>query len=88
MKFHQSLKFQLPFFVLLGVIPLVSLAIFFAGSIARNSIKNKTEEVIDLETQLIASTVNKWDEMNVLALRHLSKQPEIVSMDTDRQRPI
>jgi len=88
MKFHQSLKFQLPFFVLLGVIPVVSLAIFFAGSIARNSIKNKTEEVIDLETQLIASTVNKWDEMNVLALRHLSKQPEIVSMDADRQRPI
>ena len=88
MKFYHSLKFQLPFFVLLGVIPVVSLAIFLAGSIAKNSMRTKTEEIIDLETKLIASTVNKWDKINVLALKHLSKHPDITSMKSERQKPI
>ncbi len=88
MKFHNSLKFQLPFCVLLGVIPIVTFAILLAGSMARNSMQTKTEEIINLETDLIASTVNKWDDMNVLALKHLSKQPDIISMKPERQKPI
>ncbi|MGF1489349.1 MAG: ATP-binding protein [Prochloraceae cyanobacterium] len=88
MKFYHSLKFQLPFFVLLGVIPIVTLAIFLAGSIAKKSMQSKTEEIIDLETKLIASTVNKWDKINVLALKNLREQPDIVTMQPDRQKLI
>ena len=84
----KSLKFRLPFFVLLGVIPITLLAIAFASSNASKIIHQETQENLALKTKALNNSVARWTNMNVLAVQNLSKQPDIVSMKPERQKPI
>ena len=84
----KSLKFRLPFLVLLGVIPTTIIAIAFASSNATKIIRQETEENLTLKTQALNNSISRWTEMNVLALKNLSKQPGIVSMEPKQQKPI
>lgn len=41
-----------------------------------------------LQAEALAQNVSGWDEQNTLALRNLSKQPDILSMEITRQQPV
>ncbi len=84
----KSLQFRLPFLVLLGVIPTTIIAIAFASSNATNIIRQETEENLALKARALNNSISRWTEMNVLALKNLSKQPDIVSMEPKRQKPV
>ncbi len=81
----KSLRFRMPLVVLIGVIPLILVAILYASDRASRTIRQEAEENMALKAQLLAESVNRWDESNVLALRNLSKQPDMVSMNPQWQ---
>jgi len=84
----KSLKFRLPFLVLLGVVPTAIGAIVLASSSASTIIRQETKENLSLKAQALESSVTRWTNMNVLAIQNLSKQPAIMSMEPKQQKPI
>lgn len=88
MLFFHSLRFRMTVLVLLAVVPPMLLAIFFASYQAAQIIRQEANQNIDSKTKILANSVFRWEEENVLALRNLSIQPGIVSMDAKRQKRI
>ncbi|VEP12741.1 Methyl-accepting chemotaxis protein [Hyella patelloides LEGE 07179] len=87
--FFQSLRFRMPVtLVFLGVIPPILIGIGFASFRATKIIHNDAEKIIGLETAKLQGVVSQWIEMNVLALKNLSEQPAIVSLDAQQQKPV
>ena len=84
----KSLQFRLPFLVLLGVIPTTIIAIALASSNASKVIRQDAEEKLALKANILNGKISSWTEMNVIALQNLSKLPDIVSMDSKRQKPV
>ena len=84
----KSLQFRLPFLVLLGIIPTTIIAIAFASSNASKIIRQETQENLALKANALNHSISRWTEMNVLALKNLSKQPDIVSMEPKQQKPV
>ncbi len=84
----QSLRFRMPLVVFLGVSPLIGLAIWYDSSRATQIIHQDTQENMALKAKVLADRVSRWEEMQVLALRNLSRQPDIVSMDAQQQKPV
>jgi signal transduction histidine kinase/ActR/RegA family two-component response regulator len=84
----NSLRFRMPLVVLIGVLPLMLIAILYASGRATKTIRKEAYENMSLKARLLAESVNRWDELNILAVRNLSKQPDIVSMDPNRQNPV
>ncbi|MGK7893286.1 MAG: cache domain-containing protein, partial [Xenococcus sp. (in: cyanobacteria)] len=87
-QLFKSLQFRLPFLVLLGVIPTTILAITFASSNASKIIRQDTQENLALKAKALNNSISRWNQMNVLALQNLSKQPDIVSMEPKQQKPV
>ena len=84
----KSLRFRMPLLVLLGTIPLISVAIFAASDRAARMIKKESQENLRLKTGLLAESVQSWDESHVLALINLNKQPDIIDRNLERQKTI
>ena len=84
----KSLRFKMPVVVLMGVVPLMSVAIFFASDRGIKAIRKEGEENLALKANLLSEGVSRWNEMNVLALQNLSEQPDIVTMNPARQKPL
>ena len=84
----RSLRFRMPLVVLTGIIPLILIAIFYASDRGTKQIRQEAKENMALKADLLAESVNRWDELNALAVTNLSKQPDIVSMDRDKQELI
>ncbi len=84
----KSLQFRLPFFVLLGVVPTTIIAIALASSNASKIIRQETQENLALKTEALSSDVSRWTQMNILALKNLTQQPGIRSLDSQQQKPI
>ena len=84
----KSLRFRLPFLVLLGVIPTTAIAIAVATSNASNIIRQETKENLALKAEALKDNVSSWTEMNVLALKNLTLQPDIRSLNSQQQKPI
>ena len=75
----NSLKFRMPLLVLSAIIPLISLASFYATKTASKTITQEATENLVLQSKLLAENVQNWNEFNVLALLNLSKQPDIIN---------
>lgn len=88
MLFFHSLRFRMTVLVLLAVVPPMLLAIFFASYQAAQIIRQEASQNIGSKAQTLTNSVSRWEEQNVLALRNLSIQPGIVSMDAKRQKRI
>ncbi len=86
--FFKSLKLRMPLLVLSGIIPLISLAIFIAIERASSTIAKEALENLELKSELLAESVESWDESNVLALLNLSKQTYIVEGNVEKQKKI
>ena len=84
----QSLRFRMPFVVFLGVAPLIGVAIWYASFRATQIIRQDAQENMALKAKVLADSVSRWEEMQVLALRNLSRQPDIVSMNAQQQKPV
>ncbi len=85
---YKSLKFRMPLIVLAGVIPLISLALFYASDRAAKTIRKEATENVTLKTQMLADSVLRWEESNKVALANLSVQPDVISMNPADQKPI
>ena len=88
LRLFKSLQFRLPALVLLGVIPTTIIAIAAASYNGSNIIRRENEEQLALKAKALSNSISRWTEMNVLALQNLSKQPDIVSMEPKRQKPV
>ena len=84
----KSLRFKMPAVVLLGVVPLMSVAILVASNRGTQAIRKEAEENLALKADLLSEVVSRWNEMNVLALENLSEQPDILNMNPNRQKPL
>lgn len=84
----KSLKFQMPFLVLLGIIPIISLAIYGASNRASSEISQESEENLILKTELLSQSIESWDDSNDLALVNLTKQPDIINTDSEKAKAI
>ncbi len=73
--------------VLLGVVPFMLAAIWYASSQAAQIIRQEAKENMTLRASALADSVSRWDKMNVLALRTLSENPGFLSMDAKQQVP-
>ena len=78
----------MPLVVFLGVAPLLWVAIWYASSRATQIIRQDTQENMALKAKMLADSLSRWEETQVLALRSLSRQPDIVSMNARRQKPV
>ncbi len=81
----NSLKFRMPFLVSLGIIPLIVLAIFYASNRASKTIRAENSENLALKAKFLAESVTRWDESNILALKNLSTDGEIVDFEPTAQ---
>ena len=84
----RSLRFRIPLLVLAGTVPLILIAILYSSDRASKKISQEAKENIALKAELLAESINRWNESNVLALHNLSKQPDVVSMDPTKQKPV
>ncbi len=86
--FFNSLKFRMPLLVLSAIIPLISLASFYATKTASKTITEEAKENLVLHSTLLAENVQIWNESNVLALLNLSKEVEIISADLSKRQTV
>ena len=84
----KSLRFKMPVVVLMGVVPLMTVAISIASDRGIKAIRSEAKENLALKANLLSEGVSRWNEMNVLALQNLSEQPDIVNMNSGRQQPL
>ncbi len=84
----RSLRFRMPIIVLLGIIPPMLMSLFVASYYAELELRQDAQDNIAFKAEILANTVSWWNQMNVLTLKQLSQQPEIISMDAKRQKPV
>ncbi|MFK5971433.1 MAG: ATP-binding protein [Candidatus Marithrix sp.] len=85
--FSRSLRFRTIVFVLLGVVPPMLVAIWYASLDAANIIHQEAKENLSLRAHDLADNVSRWDQMNVLAVRSLSEHPLFSNMDEKQHLP-
>jgi signal transduction histidine kinase len=81
----HNLRLRMIILVLLGVIPPMLVAIWFASSQAAHIIRQEVKENLALRANELAENVLRWDQMNVLALRSLSENPKFANMEEEQQ---
>lgn len=64
------------------------LAILYASSRAAVIIRSENTQHFALKATSLADNVSRWQETYVLALENLTRVPEIISMNADRQKPV
>ncbi|MDJ0571867.1 MAG: chemotaxis protein, partial [Pleurocapsa sp. MO_192.B19] len=74
MSFWNSLRFKMPGIVLLGIIPPMLGAIFFASYRANLRLRQDAQENIASQAKIVANTVSWWNQLNVSTLKQLSQQ--------------
>ncbi|MDJ0747539.1 MAG: ATP-binding protein [Xenococcaceae cyanobacterium MO_167.B27] len=84
----KSLQFRMPLIVLSGIIPLISVASFYATENASKKITQEATENLDLKSILLAENIQDWNESNELALLNLSQQPDIIRANPNTQQTI
>jgi signal transduction histidine kinase/ActR/RegA family two-component response regulator len=87
-SFFKSLRFQMPFLILLGVVPPTIASILSANSHALEIIRQEQFQHLALKSETVAQSVSRWQEIYTLALENLNRQPEIVSMNPSLQKPV
>ena len=84
----KSLQFRMPLLVLSGIIPLIAVASFYATKSAARKITQEATQNLALKSTLLAENVQNWNESHVLALLNLSRQPDIIANNPEKQQPI
>jgi signal transduction histidine kinase len=74
--------------VLLGVVPPMLAAIWFASFYAANIIRSQAKQNLELKADVLTKSVFMWEQMNVRILHSLSQNANIVSMNAEEQVPV
>jgi len=72
-------------------IVLVTIATLISLGIDRtriNILSKQNIESLDMKLSFLRETIDRWDEANIEALKNLSGQPGMISMDAAKQKPI
>ena len=72
----------------IAVVPPILGGIGFTSYRAIKIIHRDAEEIIGLEAEKLEGNVSQWVKTNVLALKNMSEQPDIISLDPKRQEPV
>ncbi|MCB0208914.1 MAG: GAF domain-containing protein [Anaerolineae bacterium] len=86
--FSSSLRVRLTILILLIVTLPILVAILFASYIISQDLRQEAEHDLQQRSEALADRVVNWDELLTLSLSNLSKQPDIISMDAERQKPV
>ncbi len=78
----NSLKFKIPLFVLLSVIPAMLTAIGLTSYRAAKILHKEAEKDLASQAQALAMQVSQWDKMNTLALQNLSKNLSLINTNS------
>ncbi len=78
----------MPVTVLLGTVPPMLAALFFANYHADLKLRQDAQENIAIKAEILANTLSWWNQTKVSTLKQLSQQPDIVSMDAERQKSV
>ena len=69
-------------------IPLVIFVAWFLLGQAEERLEEKAHALIENQTRAVNTTVDRVISGYVAALKNLARQPDILSMDPDRQKPV
>lgn len=84
----NSLKFKIPLFVLLVVIPAMLTAIGLTSYRASEILRKEAEEDLASQAKSLATRVYQWDKMNILALQNLSQNISLIQPNTQQLRSL
>ena len=87
-SFFVSLRFRMTVGVLMGAVPPMLIAIWFATDRAINIIRTQAKQNLELKAEVLTESVSRWEQMNVRILQSLSQNPSIISMDVTQQLPL
>ncbi len=82
-----NLEARLTALVLVIMIPLIAGTMALLGQLSSDLLVAKSSEQLEIANDGLAESLMLWLDLNYKALEHLSAQPDIVSMDPERQRP-
>ncbi|MEG4928141.1 MULTISPECIES: ATP-binding protein [unclassified Microcoleus] len=74
--------------VLLGVVPPMLAAIWFASFHAANIIRSQAKQNLELKADVLTESISRWEQMNIRVLRTISQNPSTVSMNASKQLPL
>ncbi|MEB3281639.1 MAG: ATP-binding protein [Lyngbya sp.] len=78
----NSLKFKIPLFVLLGVIPAMLTAMGLTSYRAAKILHQEAEKDLTTQAQALAMQVSQWDKMNTLALQNFSQNISLINTNS------
>jgi len=85
--FFHSLRFRMTAFVVFGVVPPMLVAIWFASSHAAHIIRQEVTENLAFRATDLADNVSRWDQINVLAVRSISENRELATIEEEKHLP-
>ena len=87
MRIH-SLQTRLTILILAITVPLLAAVMVFVTDRAGRQIEQDANERLRASQTALKLTTEVWLDLNIKALKQLVSQPEIVSMDPVRQKPV
>ncbi len=86
--FAKSLRLRLTFSMLLAIsVPLLG-SILLGSYFASQILRQNAEQDLQLRANALQDSVLKWEQVTTFALQNLSRQPDIISMDSKQQKPV
>lgn len=83
-----SFRFRMTAGVLIGIVPPMLTAIWFATFRAASIIRAETNQNLALKAEILNEKISKWEENKILLLESLTKHPNIIGMNPEQQLPI
>ena len=84
----RGLRMRLVVPILVTTAPAIVAAVLSLGSLSAGLLRNSAERELAATAQAAASSVERWNQYIVMALENLRGQPDIMSMDPRRQKPV
>ena len=79
---------RLTLLIIAITVPLIVFVSWFLLGQAEDLLEERSGELIELQTTALNHTVDNVIHGYITALQHLARQPEMMSMDASRQRPL
>ena len=84
----NSFQFRLALFTVLAVVLTGLAVLLYFGFDSANRIRREREQDLAQAALALADNVSGWEERAILALDNMSRQPAIISMQTEQQEPV
>jgi len=83
-----NLQFRLTSLIVVVVLPILFAIVIFITSNAETMLKKDANENLRVTNNSLSTAVSLWLDFNDAALRDLASQPDIVTMESQKQAPI